>query len=100
MIIVYVKHYLTDDGLLYFKNHWFPKVHSLISQQKGFISITYRENTEDLDCLDITLKFADDQTLQDWIAVPNHDELIQELDLFRSRNYWKAVKTDKESINS
>jgi len=93
MLTIYVKHYLTPEGINYFLNEWFPKVHSIISQQEGFISITSHANH---DCMNITLKFKDAETLNAWIAVPIHDALIKALNLYRSRNYWEAVKTDNE----
>ena len=80
MLTVYVQHYLTAEGMNYFKNHWFSKVHSIISQQKGFISITYKESLESSGRVDITLKFKDEESLNAWVLVPIHDELIDLLD--------------------
>lgn len=93
MLIIYVKHYLNEQGIDYLKKSWFPKVHSLLQQQAGFISIMYMTIG---DCVDITLKFEDEKTFDAWCAVPEHDQLLEELNPYRSRDYFKAVRTDHE----
>lgn len=96
---VYVKHYLTQDGIQFFKTNWFPKVHSIMSRQDGFISLKFTANDTHQDCIDITLEFKDDRTLQAWIAMPIHDELILELDGYRSRTYWEAALQKDENAD-
>ena len=96
MITVYVKHYLTEEGIDYFKNTWFPSVLAHLSEQKGFLLLSYRGNQ---DCMDITLQFQDHETLNNWIAVPIHDELIRDLDIYRSRPYWEAAQTCEEQTD-
>lgn len=99
MLTVYVKHYLTPDGIDFFKQTWFPKVLFNIRQQEGFISLTYAENRAIPDCVDIVLLFKNQETLDRWIAVPLHDALIEELDPYRSRDYWEAAGTDDETAD-
>lgn len=99
MQIVYVKHYLTPEGISYFEREWFPWVDSVIKVQEGFVSITYSQDFDAQDCMNITLKFLDDPTLDAWIAVPIHEDLIQALDPLRSRNYWEAVRTGDENVS-
>lgn len=96
-VFVYVKHYLTPEGISYFKKKWFPKVQSIISKQPGFVSIEYDADSDSPDCMFITLKFKDDATFNDWCAIPEHDDLVNALDAFRSRDYWEAVRTDDEN---
>ena len=97
-VYVYVKHYLTSEGISYFKKIWFPKVESILSGQKGFVSIL-SEAEPGSDCMFITLKFKDDSTFNDWLAVPDHDQLVDDLDRFRSRGYWEAVRADDKDAN-
>jgi predicted O-methyltransferase YrrM len=92
-VVVYVKHYLTPRGIDYFIAKWFPKVESLISKQEGFVSIDYTQDQKERDLIDIELVFQNEATLEGWIAVPEHDGLIKALDVYRSRSYWKAVRT-------
>lgn len=99
MVVVYVKHYLSKEGISYLENHWFPLVHSLIKEQKGFISLTREQNKDEKDCIDILLAFEDDATLDDWIAHPRHDELVDALDPYRSRSYWEAVRTNDPALD-
>lgn len=94
MLTVYVKHYLAEDGVQFFKTVWFPKVLSHLRQQAGFISLTYIQDPVNADCLFITLKFENQETLDRWIVVPIHNALIDELDSYRSRAYWEAASTE------
>lgn len=92
-VYVYVKHFLTNEGKVFFEDVWFPKVLAKLKEQAGFISIERREDVATPDCIDIKLIFKDENTLNDWIDVPEHDSLIEELTPYRSRKYWKAVLT-------
>ena len=92
-VAVYVKHYLTPRGIDYFISKWFPKVESIISKQDGFVSIKYSQNQKERDLMEIELVFQNEAALEAWLVVPNHDDLIKSLDVYRSRNYWKAVRT-------
>ena len=97
MPAVYVKHYLTSEGLDYFKTYWFAEVNSIISRQNGFVSIVYAVQ-KNSDCVDIILKFKDDPSLDAWLAVPDHDDLIQSLDRYRSRDYFEAARSRSEDV--
>jgi predicted O-methyltransferase YrrM/heme-degrading monooxygenase HmoA len=92
-VVVYVKHYLTPRGIDYFISKWFPKVESIISKQPGFISIKYSQSQKERDLMDIELVFENEATLEAWLAVPDHRDVIKSLDIYRSRFYWKAVRT-------
>lgn len=62
----------------------------MISQQEGFLLFEHTGTEE--DCIFITLKFQDERTFDRWIAYPGHDDLINVLDRFRSRDYWEVKK--------
>lgn len=96
MIIVFVRHYLTVEGLDYFTNQWFPKVYKIMSQQKGFISLVHDKEQDYADCVNVTVKFKDKATLELWGYSPEHDALVDSLDVFRSRNYWEYSIIDNE----
>ena len=89
-VVVNVKHYLTPEGLKYFEQCWFPLVHAIMSQQDGFLLLDHTGTEK--DCVFITLKFKDEQTFCRWIAYPGHDDLVNALDRFRSRDYWEVKK--------
>jgi antibiotic biosynthesis monooxygenase (ABM) superfamily enzyme len=93
MLTIYVRHYLTPSGIRYFKTTWYPKVLSVITKQKGFVSLTYTPSQEVPDLIDLTLKFKDDATFDAWLKIPDHDVLINALDAHRSRDYFEVVKT-------
>jgi hypothetical protein len=92
-VFVYVKHYLTPRGIAYFQHEWFPWVYSVISKQPGFISIAY---TIEGACTNVSLHFKDSVTFEAWLAHPSHDRLVDDLDDYRDRDYWEAVRTDNE----
>lgn len=98
MLTVYVKHYLTLQGIEYFEKQWFPKVHSILSQQIGFISLTYSLDRAAVENVDITLKFKDEETFDAWVEIPIHDVLLKELDAYRSRDYFEAARTEDEQV--
>lgn len=58
MHIVFVKHYLNNEGVNYVKTQWFPNVQLLLSQQNGYISVEYEIDKKYEDCLYITIKFG------------------------------------------
>lgn len=99
MIIVYVKHYLTPEGMVYFEKEWWERVQSTIRKQKGFVSLVYRKSEDEDDCIDLTLKFNDEDTLDEWASLPAHEKLIEELIPYRSRKYMKAVRTSDEQAD-
>lgn len=92
MITVYVNYYLTDSGLDYFENRWFPELHAITAKQPGFISLVY--NRQEGDRVDLKLQFENEELLDAWRAVPIHDQLIKDLDPHRSRDYWEAAFTN------
>ena len=98
MVIVHVKHYLTAEGMEYF-NQWFTDVKFYISKQDGFESIVCEKLPNDEGCY-IILKFRDQKTLDAWVAVDVHEDLVNALDPYRSRDYWEVVKTEDENADS
>lgn len=99
MLAIYVKHYLTEEGIKYFKETWFPKVYSFMAAADGFVSLGYIINEEEPDLVEITLQFEGSETLDSWLEDPVHDALLRDLDKYRSRKYWKFVRANHESVD-
>lgn len=97
MVIFHIKHYLTHDGIKYFNDSWFPMIKSISSQQQGFISIVHDADRDSSDCVNIILMFADENSVDIWAEQPGHDDLIDALDSYRSRNYWEVATSKHES---
>lgn len=96
MIVVYVKHYLNEDGIKYFQDKWFPYVNKLIVQQLGFLDLTTSMNAEESGCVDITVKFKDEATLSLWVNHSDHAKVINDLDEYRTKNQrWFVAHDDK-----
>jgi antibiotic biosynthesis monooxygenase (ABM) superfamily enzyme len=87
MITVYVKHYLNEAGRTYFDKTWFPYVFSIITKQPGYHFIETHNDDSDPDCKNITFKFDDQKTLDDWIAHPDHQKVIDDLNPYRTKHY-------------
>jgi antibiotic biosynthesis monooxygenase (ABM) superfamily enzyme len=84
MITVYVKHYLNAAGCEYFNTKWYPYVQSLIERQAGFISIASSVNKADIECINVVVKFTNAETLNAWVKTNSHQEIINDLDRYRT----------------
>lgn len=93
-VVVHVKHYLNPEGLKYFEQCWFPLVHNLMSQYEGFI--LFEHTKTEGDSVLLLLKFKDEPTFDRWVNYPGHDDLVNALDPFRSRDYWEVKKEGEE----
>jgi hypothetical protein len=96
MYLVFVKHYLNEDGMNYFNKTWYPAVTEAISKQSGFISITTEKDQKDSKCVHIMLKFENKKTLDDWAKTELHDSLVDKLDDYRVRHWEFATKDHGE----
>ena len=100
-VIVHVKHYLNPNCLTNF-NHWFDKVYQFMSDKKGFVDLTHQvlpsqDNTYQL--IYIKLVFNHTDNLEAWVNDPIHDQLVNELDLYRAKPYWEACRTTDENLS-
>lgn len=98
MFIVYVKHYLTTKGIAYFHQDWLPRVKSIMSQQAGYVGVFHDAINDKEDCVNVIVKFENEETLNNWAEHPDHDHLVNALDLYRSRGYWEAACVANEDI--
>lgn len=99
MHIVYVKHYLSDEGRYFFQQTWFPRVKAIISQQAGYIAADHILHQDKDDCVNVILKFNDEASFLQWVDQPEHDKVIQELDSLRSRDYFEYAIATEEGVN-
>ncbi len=99
-VIVHVKHYLSASSLVAFKS-WYQSVYQFMSEKTGFMDLSYQvfpaEETGDL-LIYIKLIFADTHLLEAWVNDPVHDQLVNDLDCYRSRCYWQACRTTDENL--
>ncbi len=98
MFIVYVKHYLTADGITYFQQEWLPRVKSIMSQQVGYVAVTHDANNDNDDCVNVIVKFQNEETLNHWAKHPEHDYLVDALDPYRNRDYWEVACVTDENV--
>jgi hypothetical protein len=95
MVIVYIKHYLNKAGVEYFSNIWYPKVCTIIKKQPGFVAIKSHKDAMDHSCIHITVKFANADHLDAWVKTPEHGEVINLLDPYRTKA-WEVFRTSGE----
>lgn len=98
MLIGYVKHYLNREGREYCQHVWVPYVREKAAAvvDDGFISIECKPGA-DVDEILITIKFKNDKAGQDWNDHPDHQKVINDLEPYRSRNYFEFCKTEDET---
>ena len=93
MITVYVRHYLNENGRTYFDKEWFPYVQQIIIQQMGYELIQASKDEFDVDCRNIIVKFKNQETLNDWVNHPSHQEVINNLDKYRTKAWhWVTME--------
>lgn len=98
MFIVFVKHYLTAEGVAFFHQNWLPRVKSIMSQQVGYVAVVHDANKDEGDCVNVIVKFKNEEALNNWAMHPEHDLLVNALDRYRSRDYWEAACPADEEI--
>jgi len=59
MLIVYVKHYLTVGGMVFFQD-WLQRVKSIMSQQNGYASVIHNASSDNDVCVNIIVKFENE----------------------------------------
>ena len=94
MIVVYVKHYLNEAGRAYFNDIWYPYVKERIRQQNGFVNI---ESSRDLSCddaINMTVAFENNETLMAWAEHADHQKIVQDLDVYRTKAQCWHISTD------
>lgn len=96
MVVVYIKHYLSSEGVEYFSNIWYPKVCAIIKKQPGFVSIESHRDVMDRSCIHIIVKFANTEHLDAWIKTPEHAEVINLLDPYRTKAWEVARVCDEQ----
>lgn len=98
MFIVYVKHYLSDDGIKYFCNTWFPMVQAIMSKQHCYISVSHDVKRDSNKCINIIVTFNDQKNLEEWAEHKDHERLVILLNPYRCKDYWEFACTDDPSL--
>ncbi len=94
---VHVKHYLNDEGLRHFDD-WFSRVNKFMSKSDGYISLTAEKYPSD-NMVYILVKFSSDEQLDTWVKQKIHDDLVDELDFYRTVDYWHAARTTEANAD-
>lgn len=68
-------------------------------KQRGYIAFTQDEELNENDCINLSVKFEDQETIDAWVAEPVHDKLVTAIDKYRSKPYFNYVYTSDENID-
>lgn len=86
MIVAYVRHYINNDGILFFPE-WFTNISSVLENQEGFISIGYGQDKKDESCMNLLLEFENEEKLTEWAKSDLHNLEVSKLDPYRTKSY-------------
>ena len=93
MVIVFVKHYLNQDGINHLNTKWFPYVKSIMSKKPGYVDFTNEPDAKHSDCANLTVRFKDAKTFDEWVADKDHGKVINDLDQYRT-NDWQWARQE------
>jgi len=97
MIVVFVRYYLTAEGVQYVHDTWFPEVLRRIKPKPGFVSVTLDSTDLETGLVEITVIFEDKPTLEAWVAHPDH-KIVDDLDRFRIRDA-EVAQADRTDVD-
>lgn len=98
MIFVYVKHFLSEKGRIYFDNKWYPYVNERIRRQEGFVSIETSRESSCENCINITVIFEDQEKLMTWVKHQDHQMVINDLDIYRTKGQRWYISNGSVSV--
>ena len=90
MILVYVQHFLNDEGQRYFPL-WVAETADTLRAFGGFISIKQLEHVEEPEGCYLALEFTSLDLLRVWSKSEEHDALIAKLRPYRYQRQRSQV---------
>lgn len=90
MILVYVQHFLNDEGQRYFPT-WLRETADTLRKFEGFVSLSQLVHVEEPEGCYLTLEFTSLDLLRMWSKSEEHDALIAKLAPYRYRKQRSQV---------
>ncbi|GAB5565207.1 MAG: hypothetical protein Wins2KO_22700 [Winogradskyella sp.] len=81
MVIIFVEHFLTEKGKIFFP-HWIKDVESSLNQFNGFKLISQLNDLENDKRSLLILEFESNEFLKIWTSSKEHDLKVKELGKF------------------
>lgn len=82
MILVFVEHFLNENGIAFFPQ-WITNVRFVLQAYEGFISIKQIKDIENENRCVLELHFANLELLREWAQSTEHDQAIAQLKEYR-----------------
>jgi antibiotic biosynthesis monooxygenase (ABM) superfamily enzyme len=90
MIIVFVEHFLSEDGQRYFPT-WIEEIAEVLREFEGFISIRQLTDIDNPERCQLLLRFESLDLLRDWADSDEHDRMIERLAPYRKRKQTSEI---------
>ena len=98
-IYIHVKNYISPKHESQFDD-WFSRLKNLVQSHDGFVDLVNEKTFDANDNLTAYMKliFASEEQLDVFRNNPMHDIMLEELDNYRSYNYWDVCVTDDAAV--
>ncbi len=90
MIVVFVEHFLDEEGRRYFSD-WIEEVDEVLQEFEGFISIQQLTDVEDPERCALLLQFERLDLLRAWADSDEHDRMIERLAPYQTRTQTSEI---------
>jgi len=90
MIVVFVEHFLNDEGQRYFPT-WIDEIAEVLRDVEGFISIRQLHDTDQPDRCVLLLRFESMDLLRAWADSTAHDRMIDRLAPYQTRTQTSEI---------
>ncbi len=78
MLLIFVEHYLKEDGKSYFPG-WINDIKKVLQNHEGFIDIKHIEDVEDSNRSLLFLYFQNLELLRKWAKSDDHEQALLKL---------------------
>ncbi|MEO1449210.1 MAG: hypothetical protein AAFV07_06750 [Bacteroidota bacterium] len=90
MILVFVEHYLSEEGRSYFPT-WLKEIRAALEAFQGYLSLRQLTDVQAPDRSLLELKFESLELLRIWAKSPEHDREIEKLIPYRLRKQHSQI---------
>lgn len=90
MVIVFVEHFLNEEGQRYFPT-WIEEIAEVLRDFEGFLSIRQLTDVEDPERCHLLLRFESVELLRAWADSDAHDRMIDRLAPYQKRKQTSEI---------
>ena len=89
MVVVFVDHYLNEQGIQYFPD-WIRSTRGKVAQFQGFVSLSQLDEFNQNSCV-LELKFQFIEQLKDWSTSQEHTNALEQLLPYRLKKHTSRL---------